>query len=75
MNRLTDADVDRALDVWREEADVAYAARISNYLHPDGTPDRAALQLADIEAERLNRDLMRRAIEAALTSARRRVGA
>lgn len=63
---LTDADIDRALKVWSEEADVAYAARINNYLQPDGTPDRAALQQADLEAERLNRNLMRRAIQAAL---------
>lgn len=64
---ISDEAVDRALAVWRTEADVAYAARINNYLRPDGTPDREALHKADDEADRLNRDLMRRAIEAALS--------
>jgi len=64
--RISDSAVDRALAVWREEADVAYGAHIRDYLLPDGTVNRDALQKAGEEAEQLNRDLMRRAIEAAI---------
>jgi hypothetical protein len=64
---MDDEAIDRALRVWREEADVAYSARIRDYILPDDSGvDRVALAAADGEAERLNRDLMRRAIEAAL---------
>lgn len=72
MTQLDDDAIDRALSVWREEADVAYSARIRDYI-PDGMlagPARdaalAGLRAADEEAEAMNRALMRRAILAAL---------
>jgi len=74
---LTDTQVDSALRVWREEAASPYGpARISDYVtsptEPPPGPERdaalAALRAADAECEAMNRDLMRRAILAALES-------
>lgn len=63
---MNDDAIDWALHVWREEAEVAYMARINDHLRPDGTPDLEALRKADDEAEQKNRNLMRRAVLAAL---------
>jgi hypothetical protein len=75
---LSDEAVDRAVRVYHDEAGPAYMAQAREILGPveewralpEGSPERlaglAALRAADAEAERRNRDLMRRAIAAAL---------
>jgi hypothetical protein len=78
LSPLSDAAVDRALRVYEAEAGSAYMAHSRDYLGPEeewhalpgGSEERnrrlAALREADQEAERECRDLMRRAIIAAV---------
>lgn len=78
ITNLSDVAVDRALRVYEEEAGPAYLASSRDYLGPveewraipEGSEERlrrlAALREADQEADRNCRDLMRRAIVAAL---------
>lgn len=75
---LTDEAVDRALRVYEDEAGPAYMVRSRDILGPveewlsmpEGDPERerrlAEVRAADVEAERQRRDLMRRALAAAL---------
>lgn len=68
---LDDEAIDRALHTWNQEGDVAYSARVGDYLHPGMSSSRrdeamAQLGAADEEAWQRNRDLMRRAILSAL---------
>ena len=72
---MANIDVEAAMRVWREEGEMPYMARSSEYLwwsDPSEATDAeraegiARLRAADEEADRMNRDLMRRAILAAL---------
>lgn len=76
MKELSDAAVARAMDVYAEEAGWPYAARVTDFFPPFSSEKWSAeqrseqyvlLAAADREAEKRSLDLMRRAIEAALS--------
>jgi hypothetical protein len=72
----TEAQIDAALEVLREEVPMPYAASIDDFIASPTDPPRgpardaalAALRSADEEAEAKNRDLVRRALVAALNA-------
>jgi hypothetical protein len=73
---VTDEQIDAAIAVLREEITMPYGARSSDFIagpsNPPPGPERdaalLALRVADDEADRKNRDLVRRALIAALNS-------
>lgn len=67
---ITDAEIDAAWSVLTKEMDVAYAARVNDFVDEHGEVRKEALRAADEEAERMNRDLMRRALAAAWAARR-----
>lgn len=74
MDEITDTQVDAAIAVLDEGGTVLpYMARIANYVSPDSEGDEraqqlAALKAADEDAEAKNRDVVRRALQAALAA-------
>ena len=70
---VTDEMIDRAWSVLREEINPPYMAQVGYYVSEDSAGlqrerELAELKEADEKAHQMNRDLVRRALEAALSS-------
>lgn len=75
MSEPTEAQIEAAIRVLREEMpSMAYSAHVGDYLAEGtevwSTAGLAALRAADEEADRMNRDLVRRALKAAIGGGR-----